>query len=254
MRDIFLQLARDYAMAWRARRRGVLAFTILALCGPVCANELAATPKISSIEGNGISSATDNPDILQFRFDPPAWNASAQAYTSSIGTTIRFIVPYPASIELEINGKRLTRAEPPLSRNYQYTSSIENAGADPVMWNVEILTPFDVPYAEARGGQAAYVLRIVNVAGPNRSDPLEIQYRQPRTYILQGLPGASSPPAIPKLSATCLDSVQDRAFQDCWMKSGESPYGAAQSTCGYSQSVRLLSNFFPGFRSEPGPC
>jgi hypothetical protein len=109
MPGISPEIAKGRATAWPACRPGLLACAFMALCGPACASEPAATPKISSIEGNGISSATENPDIMHFRFDPPAWNASAQAYTSSIGTTIRFMVPSSASIELEINGRRLTR-------------------------------------------------------------------------------------------------------------------------------------------------
>jgi hypothetical protein len=216
-------------------------------------------PKLVSIQGHGVSAGTNQPDITQFTFDSPTWNAAAQAYASHIGTTVRFTVPYPTSLELQINGKPLTKAEPPLSRNYEYAGRIDNPGANPATWSVDILTPFDIPYAEDQGGQVAYVLRIVDVAGSNRSQPLEIYYRQPRAYIPMIITGTTSttstnPPGASRPTGPCPGGAQEQSFLICWRKSGSSPYTAGTTACSYSEAVRLLSNSFPGFSSSSGAC
>ena len=206
-----------------------------------------------------MSSGTNKPDIMQFRFDYPTWDAAAKTLASHIGTTVRFTVPYPTSLELQINGKPLTQAEPPLSRNYEYAGRIDNPGANPATWSVDILTPFDVPYAQDPGGQVAYVLRIVDVAGSSRSQPLEIYYRQPQVYVPQIMTGtvsttSTNPTSAPRPKGPCPGGAQEQSFLICWRKSGSSPYTAGTTACSYSEAVRLLSNSFPGFSSSSGAC
>ena len=214
------------------------------------------TPKLVSIQGHGTSSGT-NPAM--FRFSSPTWNAATNATAFHIGTTVRFTVPYPTSLELQINGKALTQAEPPLSRDYEYAGRIENPGANPATWSVDILTPFDVPYAGPQGGQADYVLRIVDVAGSNRSQPLEIQYWQPPVYLPQVMLGttgttSTNPSSASRPQGTCPGGAQEQSFLICWRKSGSSPYTAGTTACSYSEAVRLLSNSFPGFSTSAGAC
>ncbi len=260
MRENIPTTGRDAAPAERGRRFALLVYAVMAFCVSACATVAPEKPRFFSIQGNGISGTTSDPDIMQFRFDPPTWDGGSNTYASRIATTVRFTAPYPTSIELEINGKRLTQAEPPLSRNYEYASRIENSGANPVTWNVDILTPYDVPYAEDQEGQVAYVLRIVNVSGTNRSQPLEIHYRQPRTYVPQILSGGSTsttstvPSSASRPAGPCAGGAQEKPFRICWRKFAESPYNAGTTACSYSEAVRLLSNSYPGFSSNAGAC
>ena len=161
--------------------RETILCAVMALSVAACTTTTVApeTPKFVSIQGHGTSSATNKPDVVQFRFDLPGWNATTEKTVWHIGTTVRFTVPYPTSLELQINGKPLTKAEPPLSTNYEYAGRIENPGANPATWSVDILTPFDVAYTAGQSGQVGYVLSIVDVAGSNRSQPLEIHYNLP---------------------------------------------------------------------------
>ena len=260
MCNAILTTGRDAAPPGPGRRPRILACALMVLAVTACATVAPAKPKFFSIQGNGISATTSDPNIMQFRFDPPTWNAATQSYVSHIATTVRFTVPYPTAIELEINGKHLTQAEPPLSRNYEYASRIENSEANPATWNVDILTPYDVPYAEGQEGQVAYVLRIVNASGSNRSQPLEIHYRQPRTYVPQILSGGSTsttstvPSSASRPAGPCAGGAQEKPFRICWRKFAESPYNAGTTACSYSEAVRLLSNSYPGFSSNAGAC
>jgi hypothetical protein len=218
-----------------------------------------ATPKFVSIQGHGVSSATNKPEVVQFRFESPGWNATTEKTVWHIGTTVRFTVPYPTSLELQINGKPLTKAEPPLSTNYEYAGRIENPGANPATWSVDILTPFDVTYTAAQSGQVGYVLSIVDVAGSSRSQPLEIHYFLPVMYIPQVITGTTSttstnPPSTSRPTGPCPGGAQEQSFLICWRKSGTSPYTAGTTACSYSEAVRLLTNSFPGFSSSPGAC
>ena len=262
MHKIMLTAETGAAPIRPGRRAGLLVCAVMALCVAACTTVptvAPAKPTLVSIQGNGVSAGTNNPAVREFRFNPPTWNATSKTYTSHIGSTVRFTVPYPTSIELEINGKPLTNSEPPLSRNYEYAGRIDNPGANPATWSVDILTPFDVPYAEDSGGQVAYVLRIVDVAGSNRSQPLEIYYRQPRAYVPQIITGSTSthttnPTSASRPTGPCPGGAQEQSFLICWRKSGSSPYTAGTTACSYSEAVRLLSNSYPGFGSSAGAC
>ncbi len=259
MSEIILTAGRDAPPIGPGRRFGLLVCTVMALSVAACTTVAPATPKLVSIQGNGTSSGTPDPNIAQFRFNLPTWNTAAHTSTWHIGTTVRFTVPYPTSIELDIKGKPLTKSEPPLSRNYEYAGRIENPGENPVTWSVDIVTPFDVPYAEDQGGQVAYVLSIVDVAGSNRSQPLKIYYRQPQAYVPQIITGTTSttstnPTSASRPTGPCPGGAQEQSFLICWRKSGSSPYTAGTTACSYSEAVRLLSNSYPGFSSSAGAC
>jgi len=269
MREIILAARGNAFPMGLCRRFGPLACLVIALslslggCGgggggtPVT----PATPTLLSITGNGTATLS----VPEFRFNLPSYNAATKTSTYHIGSTVRFSVPYPTSIELSIqdvphqNGQPLTKSEPPLSTNYEYAGRIENPGANPAIWSVDILTPFDVPFAQDPGGQVSYVLSIVDVSGSNRSQPLKIYYRQPQAYIPQIITGTTSstttnPTSASRTSGPCPGGGQEQSFLICWRKSGSSPYTAGTTACSYSQAVGLLQNSYPGFTASSGAC
>jgi hypothetical protein len=263
MHKINVRIDGNAPGSWPRRRAAALASTVMALSVSGCATApvavAPATPTLVSIQGHGVVSGTNNPAIKQFRFNSPTWNDATKTSAAHIGTTVQFTVPYPTGIELQINGKPLTKAEAPLSRNYEYAGQIDNPGGNPVTWSVDILTPFDIPFSQDRGGQVDYVLRIVDVSGTNRSAPLEIYYRQPQAYVPQIITGTTSmststPPGASRATGPCAGGAQQQSFLICWRKSGSSPYTAGTSACSYSEAVRLLSNSFPDFSSSQGAC
>jgi hypothetical protein len=196
---------------------------------------------------------------MQFRFNPPTWNEATKTLSAHIGSTVRFRVPYPTSIELEINGKPLKKSAPPLSRNYEYAGRIENPGENPATWSVDILTPFDIPYAGDQNGQVAYVLNIVDVSGSIRSQPLQVYYTQPFFYIPRVTTGvttttSTNPAGAPRNTGPCPGGAQEKPFAICWRKSGESAYSAGTTACSYAEAVRMLANSFPGFSHSAGAC
>lgn len=242
-----------------ARRFVRLLCSVMTLSVAACATVAPATPRIIGVLGSGTPSTTDYVDIMQFRFDPPTWNAATRILSANIGSTVRFSVPHPTSIELEINGKRLVKSQPPLSRNYEYAGRIENPGENPAIWSVEILTPFDIPYYGDRDGQAAYVLNIVNVSGSIRSRPLQVYYTQPFVEIPRVAAGGTSrtstnPVSASRTAGPCPGGAREKPFTLCWRKSGQPPYETGTTGCSHSEAVRLLENAFPGFSNSAGAC
>ena len=245
-----------------AARGASLACAVLAAFAAACTTVAPATPVLVSIQGNGTSSPTSTAGVEQFRFNFPTWNATTQVLSAPVASTVRFSVPYPTALELSINGKPLTSSAQPLSRNYEYAGEIENPGANPVTWRVEIRTPFDVPYAQDPGGQVAYELSVVDAAGSARSQPLKILYRQPQAYVPQIFTASSgnssttssSPPSASRSTGPCAGGAQEQAFSICWRKANVSPYTAGTTACSYSEAVRMLTNSYPGYSSSPGPC
>jgi hypothetical protein len=266
MRPIVLNPAGKISQTGRSRYFGLLACAVMVLCLPGCNGPTIApaTPKLLSITGNGVS--TPN---AQFTFNPPMWNATAKTFTYHIGSTVRFSVPYPTSIELSIqdvarpNGQPLAKFAAPLSRNYEYAARIENPGGNPANWSVDILTPFDVPYSSAyHVGPAPvlYVLSIVDVSGSSRSQALNINYYD--TYYSLPIPPtyttATSPANKARTPGPCPGGAQDQPFTVCFRKTQANgdveSHTVATTACSYSQAVSLLQNSYPGFTDSSGVC
>jgi hypothetical protein len=166
----------------------LLLWSVMALsvtsCTPITINMAdPVTPELISVQGHGTFHATFYGENNVFKFAAPVEDTASQTVIHYTQSTVRFKVPYPTSIELAINGKPLTKVDPPQSNNYEYSGIIDNPGANPATWSVGIKTPFDVPLFGTTSYPTYYKLTIVNVSGSKRSQPLTITYRQPDLYI-----------------------------------------------------------------------
>lgn len=213
-----------------------------------------ATPTLISVEGHG----TYSPG--HFRFKAAEFNEASKTVTHYAGSTVKFTVPYPTSIELAIDGKPLTKVDPPPSSNYEYAGTIENPGGNPATWSVGIRTPFDAPYCSTPNQPTSYVLTIVNVSGSTRSQPLTIRYDQPAcfdpsTAVWRGTTGKSDTPSSSGgRPGPCAGGAAEQLFRICFKKQPHLPNDVSVYACSYGAAVKLYSNVFAGWSNSPGPC
>lgn len=235
---------------------GIIAVTATACTTPAVTPE---TPTLVSIAGHGNATVV-NPHEGRFQFVNSIYNASSHSFVSPVGSTVELTVPWPTSIELFIDGKPLTKVDPPSSRNYQYTGEILNGGNTPAKWHLDLKTPFDVPFYS--NGTKAYTLTVVNVSGSNRSAPLKIDYINPPIPYTEFIPRgvSSSSPEMhsgdsPSAGGNCPGGGQEQAYVFCWTKAGDpQKHTAGTTACSAAQAKNLLSNSYSGYSASSGAC
>src|SRR6266699_1426601 len=96
-----------------------LALGIIAVAATGCTKGVTPeTPTLVSIAGHGNATVV-NAHEGRFQFADAIYNASSRTFFSPAGSIVVLTVPYPTSIEAFIDGKPLTKVDPPSSKNYQ---------------------------------------------------------------------------------------------------------------------------------------
>lgn len=248
------------------------AVLIIAVVAAACSTPGPApeTPKLVSIAGHGTPTISNN--IGAFQFAKAAFDPTTRVVTFHTGSTVVFTVPYPTSIEAFINGKPLTKVDPPNSDRYEYSGAIVNPGDNPAKWSMGVRTPFDVPFT-APNYQTGYTLTIVDVSGSQRSAPLTIHYYNPAPFvppfIITGItyttdsqtgsttfagPGGGTNAT----TGNCPGGGQEKTYTFCFRTSDSTtkPYSAGTKTCTEAQALAMLTNQFPApqFSATSGAC
>ncbi len=217
-----------------------------------------ATPTLISVVGNGAFSIANNANT--FTFNPPTYNATSVHAVHHASSVVRFSVPYPTSIEIAINGKPLTKLDPPITTNYEYSGAIDNPGNNPATWSVAIKTPFDAPlYRKYPTFEVAYVLTIVDVSGSKRSAPLTINYLQPWFIPPTVITGSTTTHSSDTPSSTtgrpgpCPGGAAEQAFRICFRNPPQLPNDITINACSYAQAVGQLTHAY-GTSYTQGAC
>jgi hypothetical protein len=248
------------ATSRNARPYGALPCAVLLVVLSGCtsvATVQPATPTLLGITGNGSFNTQNNQN--SFIFNTPTYAPGSVHATHYVTSVVRFTVPYPTSIELSIKGKPLTKQDPPLTTNYEYSGAIENPGQNPATWRVEIKTPFDVPYFRTYPTtNIAYVLTIVDVSGSQRSAPLTINYLQPWFIPPSPIVGTSSQSRdTPSITAgrpgPCAGGAAEQSFRICFRNPPQLPHDITVQACSYAQAVNSLTNAY-GPNHAQGAC
>jgi hypothetical protein len=202
--------------------------------------------------------------VGKFQFTHALTNPTGQVVVPS-GTTVVITAPYPTALELFIDGKPLTKSDPPNSNRYEYSAVIENPGENPARWSLGIRTPYDVPFFKYQQ-QTSYVLTIVDVSGSERSAPLTINYFNPvpwpGPFVITGMTYSSDSPkqsgsASNSPTGNCPGGGQDQSYSFCFTNRQDHSRNTVGTTaCTSSQALNLLLNQYPTsqFSSSSGSC
>ena len=231
--------------------RSLILLGCIAAALSITSCEKVETPKLISVQGNGNLSIQGNG--ASFVFHSPELNEATQTFIHHLGSTVRFSVPYPTSIELAINGKPLKKVDRPLlTNNYEYAGTIENPGEKTAIWKVDIQTPFDVPYS------TIYTLTIVDVSGSDRSQPLSIYYSNPVVYPPTPMTMITvkhdAPPTTTGGTGPCAGGALEQSIHLCLKNPPHDPKNITTTACSYAAAVNLFQPSFPDWRISPGPC
>jgi hypothetical protein len=240
-----------------------LAVAIIAVAAMACGGTpgpAPATPTLVSVSGTG--HGVIHGDSATFVFSPATTDATTGVTTIPSGSTVVFTVPYPTSIEAFIDGKPLTKVDPPNSNRYEYSAIITNPGSNPARWSMGVRSPYDVPFFKY-GTRTGYVLTIVDVAGSQRSAPATVTYLNPMPF----------PPPMPITGSTtyrtdspngsanttagsCPGGGHEQAYTFCFRNANHNPYSAGTTACSESQALSLLSGQYPSsqYTSTSGVC
>lgn len=222
-----------------------------------------ATPTLVSITGHG-TPFIGNP-VGRFQFANATYNANAGQVVSPSGSTVVFTAPYPTEIEAFIDGKPLTKVDPPNSNRYEYSAVIENPGETPARWSMGVRTPYDVPFFKYQQ-QTSYTLTIYDVSGSQRSAPLTIRYFNPAPIPLPSIITAVSYSSdSPKQSGSssgsttgnCPGGGHDQNYNFCFVNNQDhSRETVGTVACSSSEALKLLVNQHPPsqFGSSSGSC
>lgn len=217
-----------------------------------------ATPTLISVTGGGVFHNPSN--VNSFTFNPPTYNATSTSAVHYASSVVRFSVPYPTSIELAINGKPLTKQDPPITTNYEYSGAIDNPGGNPATWSVAIKTPFDAPfYRKYPTFDVAYTLTIVNVSGSKRSAPLTINYLQPWFIPPTVITGSTTSHSSDTPSSTtgrpgpCPGGAAEQPFRICFRNPPQLPNDITVNACSYAQAIGQLTHAY-GTNYTQGAC
>jgi hypothetical protein len=275
-----LQTTKYEKVAQNSLLRSVLLLfsTIMTLAVTSCTQVDPQTPTLISVEagpGLGRFQVVNNENLFIFNLGT---NQATGKTTYPVSSWVRFTVPYPTSIELAINGKpaqpgsqpvALTKVDQPVSRQYQYSAVIENPGANPATWRVDLKTPFDVPAFSIKGQRTEYVLTIVDVSGSKRSQPLTIHYVQPfwspptvgvagGTVKVENDHTSSAGTGPTPTTGPCQGGAFEQNFDICFTNAnGELPASIGYTACSYDEAVKQFSMVYPvkdGWANHPGPC
>ncbi len=242
-----------------------LAMAIIAVAGIACGGGTSgpapATPTLVSVLGKG--HGVIHGDSATFVFSQPITDTTTGVTVLPSGSTVVFTVPYPTSIEAFIDGKPLTKVDPPNSNRYEYSATITNPGSNPAQWSMGVRSPYDVPYFKY-GTRTGYVLTIVDVSGSQRSAPATVTYLNPMpipifppvtgstaTYKSDSPTGSANTP-----TGNCPGGGHDAAYTFCFRNANHNPYQAGTTACSESQALALLEGQYPSsqYTHTSGVC